>query len=386
MKIFLVAETFWPKVDGCAVFTQRLAAQLRKAGHQAAVMAPSLTMRQEWFEHGGALVCGIPSLPTFLYKDLRTCLPWFCRSAVAQVIKEWKPDVIHIQNHFFLGSMALQVARKEGIPIMGTNHFMPENLLHFIPATQSFRLKVKNWAWGQFRKVFNHLAVITTPTHAAAALLTDIQFERPVQVISNGIDLARFNPNHSAGDMRKKYGIPGGPILLYVGRLDQEKNLNAVLRALPEALAKVDFHFVLAGSGVERPRLEQLASELGIQKHITFAGFVPDDELPQMYRIADCFMMAGTAELQSIATMEAMASGLPVVAADALALPELVHHEKNGYLFKPNDQHDLARCLISMFSDDAKRGAMAQESLAIIRGHDTNVVTQKFLDLYASLV
>jgi len=161
------------------------------------------------------------------------------------------------------------------------------------------------------------------------------QLHQEMLAISNGIDLKRFNPANDPEPARATYNLPHKPILLFVGRMDKEKNVDIVLRAVAAARKVVDFHFVAAGHGAEERKLKKLAQSLGIAEQVTFTGFVPDELLPSLYAAADCFVNAGIAELQCIVAMEAMATGLPIIGARAVALPELIHHGENGYLFTP---------------------------------------------------
>jgi glycosyltransferase involved in cell wall biosynthesis len=171
-----------------------------------------------------------------------------------------------------------------------------------------------------------------------------------------------------------------------VGRLDKEKRIDVILRALPDILRVTSVHLVLAGMGKEKQRLEKLTEKLGIQKAVTFTGFVHDKDLQNIYRIADLFVMASTAELQSIVTMEAMASGLPVVAVNARALPELVHDGENGYLFPDGDSQMLAEKVIAILSNQTMRAQMSQKSLEIIKDHDINTVIEKYESIYNEII
>ena len=154
-----------------------------------------------------------------------------------------------------------------------------------------------------------------------------------------------------------------------MGRLDKEKNLDLVLRALGRLPRRIPIHFAIAGTGAQHDQLERLVDRLHLRDRVTMLGFVPNADLPALYRAAHCFVMAGTAELQSIATMEAMASGLPVLAADAMALPELVHDAENGYLFDRDDPEGLCVRMQALFTDEELRRRMAEASLALIQKH-----------------
>lgn len=171
--------------------------------------------------------------------------------------------------------------------------------------------------------------------------------------------------------------------VLFVGRLDAEKNIDQLLRALaPLPHVRAD----LVGDGTRRHDLETLATELGITDRVTFHGFVPDAELVHRYAEADVFCMPGTAELQSLATMEAMAAGLPVIAADALALPHLVHHGTNGYLFEPGAITSISRWIAELAADPDTRARMGAKSRAIVARHDIDEALGTFEAQYRILL
>lgn len=139
----------------------------------------------------------------------------------------------------------------------------------------------------------------------------------------------------------------------------------------------------MVGDGGERERLKKLALSLGIADRVTFLGHVTDEELPGIYERATVFVMPSIAELQSIATMEAMASGRPVIGADAMALPHLVHDGDNGYLFPPNDVEALAdRLKRILTADETELNRLSENSLHLIQAHDINRTVKIFEDLY----
>lgn len=234
--------------------------------------------------------------------------------------------------------------------------------------------------------MFKQLHFITTPTATAARHLQEVKLVQPVMPVSNGVDLQIFKPSNNGEYLRARLNIPNKPAILYVGRLDREKNIDVILRALALALKKVDIHFIIVGKGAETKKLKALAENLHIADNVTFTGFIPDEDLPNFYTIADCFVIAGIAELQSLVTMEAMASGLPVVAVNAMALPELVKHGENGYLFELSEINILADHLIKLFTDENLRKQMAAKSLALIQAHDVHKSMEIFESLYQKML
>ena len=385
MKILIATDTYYPHVNGCSYFSQRLAFYLQKKGNQVLVIAPSKSVRSEFYAHQGVSLFWVRSIPLY-YNNFTFTPPFFIREIVKKTMIDFAPDVVHLQGHFFISKTVLEVAEELGIPVVGTNHFMPENLVHYLHLPAKLEKYVMEKAWNQFREVFERLHTVTSPTQTAADLVHKLNFSKKVLPVSNGIDRERFHPRNDGTYLRKKYSIPERPAMLYVGRLDKEKNIDLVLRSFAKAAKNLDIHFIIAGSGVVKNTLEKLAVELGVQDKVTFTGFVPDEDLPNLYRIVDVFVNAGIAELQSIVTMEAMASGLPVIAVNAVALPELVKHGENGFLFEADDEKTLSENIRAIFSDEDLRKKMAQRSLEIIEKHDINNTIQQFEDIYLSAI
>jgi glycosyltransferase involved in cell wall biosynthesis len=387
MKILIATDTYYPSVNGASYFTQRLVAMLVKHGHDVSVFAPGKSFKNTVFKHEGATVYGIRSISLPVYPALRISPLFLSRKMIKKYIKEIKPDIIHIQNHFMIGKCAALVAGELGIPVVGTNHFMPENLLHYFHVSGFAARWLKCFGWYQFSKVFSRLDAVTTPTKTAALLIEDLDLGKKIIPISCGIDLDRFNPRNKGEYLRKKYGISEDcPIILYVGRLDKEKRVEDIIRAFANIVNKIKAHLVLAGIGTLRSFFEGVVCELGVDDRVTFTGFIPDNDLPNLYCVAQVFVIAGIAELQSIATMEAMASGLPVVAVNAIALPELVHHGSNGYLFNDGDVVTLAESIIEILSDEKLREQMSKKSLELIQAHDIKKTLVFYEHLYKQTI
>ena len=385
MKILIATDTYHPDVNGAAYFTYRLATTLTKRGHHVFVMCPSRSFKNTVSDDEGVIVYGIRSIRLPIYLNFRIS-PVFVSRVIRGVVKRISPNVVHIQNHFLIGKQAVGAAKKLGIPVIGTNHFMPENLIHYLHPPIDAEKRLQQLAWRQCVEVFEQLDFVATPTKTAAALLRNAGLSKDIVPISCGIDLERFKPTNDGSYLRQRFAIPDNKlVLLYVGRLDKEKRIDVILRSLPDILRATSVHLVLAGIGKERQQLEETTRKLGIQEAVAFTGFVPDEDMQNLYRIADLFVTAGIAELQSIVTMEAMASGLPVVAVNAMALPELVHDGENGYLFADGDSKTLAEKVIAILSNQEMRAQMSKKSLDIIKNHDINKVVERYESIYSQI-
>jgi len=369
LRVLIGTDTYHPDVNGAAYFTFRLAAGLAARGHDVHVICPSADGAASTRFEDGVTVYRLPSVPTLIHPTFRVCLPPPASTRVRAVLDDVEPSVVHVQGHFPIGRSLLRAAHKQRLPLVATNHFMPDNLLAYghIPAIA--RRLVCAFAWWDFTRMFNRAQWVTTPTPIAADLIRNKGLQPPIQAISCGIDLDRFHTRADTG-LLAAFGLPETATLLFVGRLDEEKRLQDLVGALPAIRGHVDAQIVLVGTGTQQHNLAVVADQLGVAENVHFLGFVPDDDLPRVYTAADVFVMPGVAELQSLATLEAMASGLPIIAADAMALPHLVHPGINGFLYRPGDVDAVSRHGLALLAEPPLRHRMGRASREIARTHD----------------
>jgi glycosyltransferase involved in cell wall biosynthesis len=302
--------------------------------------------------------------------------------ALRALLRELRPDVIHVQNHFLIGRTLVRLARQLGIPVIATNHFLPDNFVVRLRLPERVKERIVDRSWRRVVRFLNQTDLITTPTPTAARIILERGVARKVIPISCGIDLSHFGP----ADARASTSVSERKTCLYVGRLEAEKHIDELIRALSLVRERVDARLVVAGVGTQRAALEALTECEGLADRVTFTGFVPDETLPELYRQCDVFCIASTAELQCLAAMEAMASGKPVIAANARALPELVHHGVNGYTFPPGDVAELAARLVDVLSDPTRAIQMGANSRTIIARHALDHTLERFEQCYQTVV
>jgi 1,2-diacylglycerol 3-alpha-glucosyltransferase len=277
-----------------------------------------------------------------------------------------------------IGEHVLYEAVKRGIRIVATNHFMPENLNPFLPFPQWFKDIIGRISWKDMGKVMGQADVVTTPTPLAAKAMHQHAFLRKVLPLSNGIDATAYELR--AGEILERHA---SPTVLFVGRLAEEKHVDVLIDAVAKTPAELDIHLEIVGGGEVRQGLEAQVSRLGLQDRVKFLGLATDAELRKAYLQADVFCMPGTAELQSLVTLEAMSASTPVLLADAMALPHLVHDGENGYLFTPNDSDDLSAKLVKLFTlPENELAAMGKTSREMVENHSLERTLQAFEDLY----
>ena len=379
----IATETYTPLVNGPTVFTERLATGLAHRGHDVVVAAPSPNGHRFVEEPSrGLTIYRVRSIPT-PYPQQRCAL--LTRGDADGLLTDFHPDLVHIQNHFVLGRALAQAARRRQIPAVGTNHFMPANMLPHAPGVllrlAPLRRGLSAALWRQFVSVYRALDAVTAPSQAAAALARAQGLGGPIHVISNGVDVMRFHPARDHFD-----GGGRAARIVYVGRLDPDKEVEVLIRAMPHVVRTRRVEVVLAGRGTDERSLRRLATRLGVSECVQFPGFVGDAQLPGLLQTAMLFVMPSPNELQSIATLEAMASGLPVVAADAVALPELIEDGRNGFLFPPGEARALADGIERVLADPSRAAGMGQASRMIAEGHSLERTLGAFEALYGRLV
>ncbi|KGF19907.1 glycosyl transferase family 1 [Pseudoglutamicibacter albus DNF00011] len=374
LRILIACDTYPPDVNGAAVFCYRLASNLTKRGHEVHVLAARSDRGPSFVEHRPeATVHRVTSHKAPTHETYRLVTPLTANKIAGQVMDEIRPDAVHIQCHYMIGHAAQKQATKRGIRLIATNHFMPENLEPFLPFPQWFLNIVSRNSWRDMGKIMGKADVVTTPTPLAARAMRENAGLKHVLPLSNGIDSAHY-------ELRKDETLPQRDYqtVLFAGRLAVEKNIDVLLRAMARLKQHPQPHVRIVGEGEQRPKLEALAKELDIENRVHFLGFVDDETLRQEYLCADVFCQPGTAELQSLVTLEALSASRPVVLADALALPHLVKDGVNGYLFTPGDDQDLAAKLASILDlSPAERAEMGEagHQLALTHGEEKTIST-----------
>ena len=410
MKIAIASAVYYPMINGVAVFSHNLATGLAGRGNEVLVICPSQTGKNHVEMQDGVKVCYLKSVQAKVYPDQIHEIPKkrrlfykhgfrvsvFPQKEVADILSEFCPDVVHVQVSDPIGLSVVGYARRHGIPVVTTEHNQPEVLTEPLHMPRLVRKPVNALLSAYFRNRQSKSDFVTMPTKQAIENLIYAkkeEFKVPVAAVSNGVDLSHFKPGKANKTIYKKYNVPEGrPIVLYVGRVDPEKNVGTVLSAFQSVLEKVpDALLVIVGDGVDLTRLRKEASKLGISKSVKFLGKVLAPDLYEIYKMGDVFVTASEIETQGIVLIEAAASGLPLVAVNAGAVREICVNNENGFLIEINkksksmisDVKSMISDAVSMILKDEKmRERFSVNSVKFAGEHDFEKTLDKFMNIY----
>jgi glycosyltransferase involved in cell wall biosynthesis len=368
MRIALFTETFLPKVDGVVNTLCHLLDHLLLRGHTSLLFAPGGGPSH----YGETDIVGFQRFSLPGYPELKLVPPWV---NVKPLLQSFNPDLVHLLNPFALGRNGLHAARKLGIPTVASYH---TDLPGFL----------RRWHLGMLssvinayvRTLHNRADLNLSPSHATKAMLEDNGFKR-VRVWRRGVNTVQYNPNWRNHEMRRRLSgdEPEKILLLYVGRLSYEKRVDwlyPVIDALPQA------RLAVVGDGPARAKLQQLFHNTPT----TFTGYLHGEELSQAYASADMFVFASQYETVGNVILEAMASGLPVIAPRSGGLLDHVVHGRTGLLFDPDDRDELVVAARHLTTYRKIRESMGREGRKHAETLDWSSTLDSVLDEYMHTV
>lgn len=358
MRIAFFAETFLPKWDGVAHTMCRLLDHLAARGHASMMFAPEGAPPR----YADTPIVGLPAFAFPLYPDLRMAVP---TANVAEHLAAFRPDLVHLVNPALLGWVGLRHARALGVPVIASYH---TDIPGYAERYGLGMLREPLWAY--FRWIHNQADLNLCPSRFTYEELRGRGFQR-LAIWGRGVDTARFSPRHRRETWRLRLsgGRPEAPLLLYVGRLAAEKRVEW-LRALLYELPGV--RLAIVGDGPLRARLEAQFADTPT----VFAGYLRGEDLAQAYASADLFVFPSANETLGNVVLEAMASGLPVVAPRAGGVLDHVVDGENGLLFDKDDVYAMVAAVRVLVVNPPRVGQMA----AAARRHAERQSWQAVLD------
>lgn len=381
MKIILATESYYPNIDGGAIAQHRLVNELIKKGHKVYVIAPNLRFINSKENEKDSTIYRPRGIVLPLYMNSKYHFSPFPLFYVKKIINKIKPDLINVCSPYPISISAVLYAKKFKIPVVGSIHILPENMLSPFIGRKYYDFLREN-SWKYLINFYNFVDQATIPTQTGANMYIKQGLKTDLIPISNGVNTDLFNPRNNGKYLRNKFDLPDKKLVLYTGRICAEKNLDVLIKSIPKVIQKIDSHFLFCGSGgTYKEKMKKLVENLGVSSYTTFIDFLDWEDYPNIYNIADVFVMPAEAELQSIVTMEAIASGMPVIVVNNGAVPELAN-EDNGFLFEPKNCQQLSNNIIRILSNDELRKNMGKNSLSLAKKHSMKYVAEQFEEVY----
>ncbi len=383
MKILLTTESYYPNIDGGAIAQRNLANELTKRGHDVRVIAPGSSFKNTVEKDNGTTIYRTRAVTLPIYMGGSYHFSLFPFFHVGKIMKDFDPDVVHICNAFQVCISSLVWARKLDKPVVGTIHLLPENMIISLSKMNKKHYEyIKNLTWNYLLFFFEMVDLAAIPTETGAKMYKKRGFKTKIYPVSNGLKTERFNKKNDGSYLREKFDLKDKKIVLYTGRINEEKNLDVLIKSIPLVIKEVDAHFLIVGGGGEYTKiLKDLSKKIGVYDHLTFTGFLDWDDYPNVFSIADVFALPAESELQNIPTLEAAASGLPVVVVDKGAPSELASND-NGFIFKHQDSKQLAEFIIKILKDKKLREKMSKKSIELAKKHSLSHIVAEYEKLY----
>ena len=341
MHIAFFTETFLPKVDGIVTRLTKTIEHLVAAGDEVMVFCPEGAPDT----YCGAQVMGIPAVPLPLYPELKLALP---RPVVAEAIDRFQADVIHVVNPAILGLGGIWLAKTQAIPLVASYHtHLPKYLEHYGLGM------LEPLLWELLKAAHNQASLNLCTSTAMVQELSQRGIHN-IDLWQRGVDTDVFHPGLASAQRRQDLFGPhqdGDPLLLYVGRLSAEKQIESilpVLKALPRS------RLALVGDGPHRQQLEKTFADTATR----FVGYRRGEDLAGAYASADAFLFPSSTETLGLVLLEAMAAGCPVVAANRGGIPDIVTDGENGCLYDPDQADGLLSATRRLLEDGAHHQQM----------------------------
>ncbi|HPD06609.1 MAG TPA: glycosyltransferase family 4 protein [Candidatus Bipolaricaulis sp.] len=374
MKIGIFTDTYTPDSNGVVTVVRLMERELRQGGHEVRVFAPAHPEAREKRED----LYRFRSVRFILYKGLRVALPYNRRAFAA--LRDL--DIVHSHDPFSVGLVGFWASLRYGIPHVHTYHTRYVEYRKYVP----YPFRPSRQAVERLSRMFcNRCDAVIAPSSHIERELRQYGVKVPIHILPFGVDEEAYT-HPPMWDVRQALGLPpSSEILLYVGRLGWEKNIEFLIRAFRRiARERSGAWLVIIGDGPHRPKLEGLVRELGLTERVVFVGHLPWERLIDPYRQATLFVFASKTETQGLVVMEAMMGGTPPVAVDAMGVADLIVSGETGLLVR-EDEGAFADACLSLLADEAWRKEMGERARRWAVAHSARASVARLMEIYEGL-
>ena len=380
LRIGLFTDTYAPQVNGVSISLQLVSEGLQRKGHQVTIFAP----RIPGYKDDQPGVVRLPSLKYLNDPPIYVAVLGTPRSTWSLTRKHF--DVLHAHSPLTVGLLAYFTASTKNLPLIYTYHTSITDYTHYLKVIGGTGVIRHAARW--FSTTSTNLGdQIVVPSRKFHSLLLEQKVTKPIHIIPNGIDLSNFKTAKHPGSFRKKLGLkPDAPILLSVGRIDPEKRLDFLIDAFARLADRIpEAQLVFAGDGSARKKLEEHAAATKVNDRIHFLGMVNRAELPDLLHDATIFLSASTTEVHPISVIEAIASGLPLVAVQDEAFEGMIVENENGHL-TPLDVGAFSDRLVKLLSNPEKLVRYGKRSIELSEKFSIEGQVRALEDLYIEAI
>ena len=377
MKIGFFTDAYFPQVNGVVTSVYETARGLRSKGNEVVVIAPAYPNYNDTKEDNVIRLSSI-SIHKKLNIRLATHLP---DKTLINLYKN-NFDIIHAHGGGTISLLGLEIARIKKIPIVFTYHTQWNKYTHYF-LRGVVRPKVVE---RMSRIVCNRCTAIIAPSKRIKNELISYGVKKPIFVLPSGVDLERFK-GKNIGFLRKKFKLKNEcRILLSIGRLGKEKSVDVLIKSFG-LVAKENKNTVLVivGEGPEKKNLQNLTKELGLKGRVYFTGNIDFEDMPLVYKDADLLLFASRTETQGIVILEALASGLPVVAVNDAVYDGIIKDKKNGILVS-NDIDQFAKACLNLLNNPTYRKKLSENAAKFVEEFSASRTAERLSNLYEKLI
>jgi glycosyltransferase involved in cell wall biosynthesis len=382
MRILMISDVYFPRINGVSTSIQTFRRGLHAAGHETILIAP---------EYPGApadhetTILRVPSRGVPRDPEDRAMKLGALRALRAEV-ERLEPDLVHIQTPFIAHYQGTALARALRLPVVETYHtYFEEYLHHYVPLMPRavMRFVARRFTVSQC----NVLDALVVPSRAMEQALLDYGVRCPMHIIPTGMEMERF----AGGDgqrFREQLGIaPGQPVLVHVGRIAHEKNIEFLFRMFARVVcSKPGAVFIVAGEGPALASCKAYVRSLGIAQHVRFVGYLSRErELLDCYRAGDLFVFSSRTETQGLVLLEAMALGVPVVSTAHMGTADIMNPQR-GARVAPDDEAAFANIVVQLLEDVPRRAAMSAEARAYAATWSASAMADRLAGLYSAVL
>lgn len=388
MKIGIFTDVYYPAVNGVVTSIRMLENEMKKRGHEVYIFSPT---KYEPAEDEKLYM--LRSIPLFVAKKYNFRVATFYSRTIAKEIKDLNLDIIHTQSEFSTALFGKIISRKYDIPFMHTYHTMWEDYMHYINPIKGGRgIYSKRFARALSKNFIRKAECVIAPSNKTKKYLRykcKVK-NKPIYVVPTGIDIKPFSRDNFKDEekfeLKNSLNIDkNDKVILFLGRIAEEKSIDKVIKIMPDVFSKIqNAKFLIVGDGPSRENLENMTKELNIENKVIFTGAVPWDKVPLYYSIGDVFVNASSTETQGLTFIEAMASGVPVVAKYAPNISEFIHSGENGVLVK-NDK-EFSKAIISLLNNKQLRNKIISNALITAKQSSSEIFGDKLAEIYTQVI